>query len=207
MTDVYEFSVRHPVNMVLCKLVFFLMWIRLVESAAKNLQAELNHRKSKEDAWNRTSVDLVRASEVSAVTAKETCYESSPCFCGPDCPCVVPAGPLSLCGGEAVHSQAGRGQRRCCARGADQPVPPVRPVWHQQERRRLPAGWCLPPALQVSEATFTACKCALNAKLCGCYRCKFLAVGCQKFISSACLLEGPCRVCLVISGNQARAKV
>ncbi|NWY16762.1 ACOX1 oxidase, partial [Aphelocoma coerulescens] len=35
----------------------------LVESAAKNLQAELNHRKSKEDAWNRTSVDLVRASE------------------------------------------------------------------------------------------------------------------------------------------------
>ncbi|RLV99391.1 hypothetical protein DV515_00009971 [Chloebia gouldiae] len=36
---------------------------RLVESAAKNLQAELNHRKSKEDAWNRTSVDLVRASE------------------------------------------------------------------------------------------------------------------------------------------------
>ncbi|KAI1232341.1 hypothetical protein IHE44_0006797, partial [Lamprotornis superbus] len=36
---------------------------RLVESAAKNLQAELNHRRSKEDAWNRTSVDLVRASE------------------------------------------------------------------------------------------------------------------------------------------------
>ncbi|KAF4797346.1 peroxisomal acyl-coenzyme A oxidase 1 isoform X1 [Turdus rufiventris] len=35
----------------------------LVESAAKNLQAELNHRRSKEDAWNRTSVDLVRASE------------------------------------------------------------------------------------------------------------------------------------------------
>ncbi|KAF7249055.1 Peroxisomal acyl-coenzyme A oxidase 1 [Varanus komodoensis] len=36
---------------------------RLVEFAAKNLQAELNRRKSKEDAWNRTSVDLVRASE------------------------------------------------------------------------------------------------------------------------------------------------
>ncbi|XP_054026689.1 peroxisomal acyl-coenzyme A oxidase 1 isoform X2 [Dryobates pubescens] len=36
---------------------------RLVEAAAKNLQAELNHRKSKEEAWNRTSVDLVRASE------------------------------------------------------------------------------------------------------------------------------------------------
>ncbi|XP_048345909.1 peroxisomal acyl-coenzyme A oxidase 1 isoform X1 [Sphaerodactylus townsendi] len=35
---------------------------RLVEFAAKNLQAELN-RRSKEDAWNRTSVDLVRASE------------------------------------------------------------------------------------------------------------------------------------------------
>ncbi|XP_066470201.1 peroxisomal acyl-coenzyme A oxidase 1 isoform X2 [Tiliqua scincoides] len=36
---------------------------RLVEFAAKNLQTELNRRKSKEDAWNRTSVDLVRASE------------------------------------------------------------------------------------------------------------------------------------------------
>ncbi|KYO31180.1 peroxisomal acyl-coenzyme A oxidase 1 isoform X2 [Alligator mississippiensis] len=36
---------------------------RLVEAAAKNLQGELNHRESKEDAWNRTSVDLVRASE------------------------------------------------------------------------------------------------------------------------------------------------
>uniref|UniRef100_A0A8C3SCX7 Acyl-coenzyme A oxidase n=1 Tax=Chelydra serpentina TaxID=8475 RepID=A0A8C3SCX7_CHESE len=36
---------------------------RLVEAAAKNLQAELNRRKSQEDAWNRTSVDLVRASE------------------------------------------------------------------------------------------------------------------------------------------------
>ncbi|XP_025902542.1 peroxisomal acyl-coenzyme A oxidase 1 isoform X3 [Nothoprocta perdicaria] len=35
----------------------------LVEAAAKNLQAELNHRKSKEDAWNVTSVDLVRASD------------------------------------------------------------------------------------------------------------------------------------------------
>ncbi|XP_053155314.1 peroxisomal acyl-coenzyme A oxidase 1 isoform X2 [Hemicordylus capensis] len=36
---------------------------RMVEFAAKNLQAELNRRRSKEDAWNRTSVDLVRASE------------------------------------------------------------------------------------------------------------------------------------------------
>ncbi|XP_020014929.2 peroxisomal acyl-coenzyme A oxidase 1 isoform X1 [Castor canadensis] len=36
---------------------------RLVEIAAKNLQAELSHRKSKEVAWNLTSVDLVRASE------------------------------------------------------------------------------------------------------------------------------------------------
>ncbi|XP_067403689.1 peroxisomal acyl-coenzyme A oxidase 1 isoform X2 [Emydura macquarii macquarii] len=36
---------------------------RLVEAAAKNLQAELNRRKSQDDAWNRTSVDLVRASE------------------------------------------------------------------------------------------------------------------------------------------------
>ncbi|XP_074116882.1 peroxisomal acyl-coenzyme A oxidase 1 isoform X2 [Sminthopsis crassicaudata] len=36
---------------------------RLVEAAARNLQAELKHRKSKEIAWNLTSVDLVRASE------------------------------------------------------------------------------------------------------------------------------------------------
>ncbi|XP_040845577.1 peroxisomal acyl-coenzyme A oxidase 1 isoform X4 [Ochotona curzoniae] len=36
---------------------------RLVELAAKNLQAEVGHRKSKEVAWNLTSVDLVRASE------------------------------------------------------------------------------------------------------------------------------------------------
>ncbi|KAM7089321.1 peroxisomal acyl-coenzyme A oxidase 1 isoform 3-T3 [Ciconia maguari] len=43
--------------------VMMLQTARLVEAAAKNLQAELNHRKSKEDAWNRTSVDLVRASE------------------------------------------------------------------------------------------------------------------------------------------------
>ncbi|XP_061472230.1 peroxisomal acyl-coenzyme A oxidase 1 isoform X3 [Rhineura floridana] len=41
---------------------------RLVEFAAKNLQAELNRRKSKEDAWNRTSVDLVRASEGGILT-------------------------------------------------------------------------------------------------------------------------------------------
>ncbi|XP_062976396.1 peroxisomal acyl-coenzyme A oxidase 1 isoform X2 [Elgaria multicarinata webbii] len=43
--------------------VYKLRASRLVEFAAKNLQAELNRRKSKEDAWNRTSVDLVRASE------------------------------------------------------------------------------------------------------------------------------------------------
>ncbi|XP_030693589.1 peroxisomal acyl-coenzyme A oxidase 1 isoform X1 [Globicephala melas] len=36
---------------------------RLVEIAAKNLQAEVIHRKSKEVAWNLTSVDLVQASE------------------------------------------------------------------------------------------------------------------------------------------------
>ncbi|XP_074871003.1 peroxisomal acyl-coenzyme A oxidase 1 isoform X3 [Carettochelys insculpta] len=43
--------------------VYKLRASRLVEAAAKNFQAELNHRKSQEDAWNRTSVDLVRASE------------------------------------------------------------------------------------------------------------------------------------------------
>ncbi|XP_056673097.1 peroxisomal acyl-coenzyme A oxidase 1 isoform X2 [Monodelphis domestica] len=36
---------------------------RLVEAAAKNLQIEMKHKKSKEIAWNLTSVDLVRASE------------------------------------------------------------------------------------------------------------------------------------------------
>nr|KAF6454504.1 acyl-CoA oxidase 1 [Rousettus aegyptiacus] len=36
---------------------------RLVEIAAKALQAEMIHRKSKEVAWNLTSIDLVRASE------------------------------------------------------------------------------------------------------------------------------------------------
>ncbi|NWI16342.1 ACOX1 oxidase, partial [Crypturellus soui] len=35
----------------------------LVEAAAKNLQAELNRRKNKDDAWNVTSVDLVRATD------------------------------------------------------------------------------------------------------------------------------------------------
>lgn len=204
----YEFSVCHPVNVVLlCKRFFFVIWNRLVESAAKNLQAELNHRKSKEEAWNRTSVDLVRASEVSDVPAKETCCESSSWFCAPDCPSLVSAGPLSLCDSEAVHSQAGWGQWCRCPCSPDWPVPPVRPVRHQQERRWFPAGWSLPPALQISEARFTACRCALNAKLYGCYRCKFLAVGCQKFISSACLLEGFCRVSLVINRNQACAKV
>ncbi|XP_054989775.1 peroxisomal acyl-coenzyme A oxidase 1 isoform X1 [Sorex araneus] len=35
----------------------------LVEIAAKNLQAEVSHRRSREVAWNLTSVDLVRATE------------------------------------------------------------------------------------------------------------------------------------------------
>ena len=44
---------------------FFFFLNRLVEIAAKNLQIEVIHRKSKEVAWNLTSIDLVRASEVS----------------------------------------------------------------------------------------------------------------------------------------------
>ncbi|XP_077055236.1 peroxisomal acyl-coenzyme A oxidase 1 isoform X4 [Siphateles boraxobius] len=36
---------------------------KLVEMAAKNLQAELQHSKSNEDAWNNSSIDLVRASD------------------------------------------------------------------------------------------------------------------------------------------------
>ncbi|XP_069056300.1 peroxisomal acyl-coenzyme A oxidase 1 isoform X3 [Pleurodeles waltl] len=35
----------------------------LVEAAAKSVQAELNRRQAKEDAWNLSSVELVRASE------------------------------------------------------------------------------------------------------------------------------------------------
>ncbi|XP_059196333.1 peroxisomal acyl-coenzyme A oxidase 1 isoform X3 [Centropristis striata] len=35
----------------------------LVELAAKSIQQELQHRKSQEDAWNNSSVDLVRASD------------------------------------------------------------------------------------------------------------------------------------------------
>lgn len=37
---------------------------RLVETAAENLQVELQHSKSNEDAWNNSSIDLVRASDV-----------------------------------------------------------------------------------------------------------------------------------------------
>ncbi|KAJ8264118.1 hypothetical protein GJAV_G00145380 [Gymnothorax javanicus] len=36
---------------------------RLVETAAKNLQMEMQRSKTKEDAWNNTSIDLVRASD------------------------------------------------------------------------------------------------------------------------------------------------
>ncbi|KAM5274377.1 peroxisomal acyl-coenzyme A oxidase 1 isoform 4-T4 [Ctenodactylus gundi] len=43
--------------------VYKLRAARLVDIAAKNLKAEMSHRKSKEVAWNLTSVDLVRASE------------------------------------------------------------------------------------------------------------------------------------------------
>lgn len=37
----------------------------LVELAAKSIQLELQCRKSQEDAWNNSSIDLVRASDVS----------------------------------------------------------------------------------------------------------------------------------------------
>ncbi|XP_056599771.1 peroxisomal acyl-coenzyme A oxidase 1 isoform X1 [Triplophysa dalaica] len=36
---------------------------KLVETAAKGIQVELQHGKSNEDAWNNTSIDLVRASD------------------------------------------------------------------------------------------------------------------------------------------------
>jgi len=71
---------------LLHNLFLFLLFNRLVESAAKNLQAELNHRKSKEEAWNRTSVDLVRASEVSYAPDKEIWYKSFSSLREPDSP-------------------------------------------------------------------------------------------------------------------------
>lgn len=37
----------------------------LVELAAKSIQQELQQRKSQEDAWNNSAIDLVRASDVS----------------------------------------------------------------------------------------------------------------------------------------------
>lgn len=40
---------------------------RLIDIAAKSLQGEMSHRKSKEVAWNLTSVGLVRATDVSGV--------------------------------------------------------------------------------------------------------------------------------------------
>ena len=39
----------------------------LVELAAKSIQQELQNRKCQEDAWNNSSIDLVRASDVSSV--------------------------------------------------------------------------------------------------------------------------------------------
>ncbi|XP_033623217.1 peroxisomal acyl-coenzyme A oxidase 1 isoform X3 [Fukomys damarensis] len=43
--------------------IYKLRAARLIDIAAKNLQAEVSHRQSREEAWNLTSVDLVRASE------------------------------------------------------------------------------------------------------------------------------------------------
>lgn len=39
----------------------------LVDLAAKSIQQELQRRKSQEDAWNNSAIDLVRASDVSSV--------------------------------------------------------------------------------------------------------------------------------------------
>lgn len=49
---------------------------RLIEIAAKNLKTHMSHRKSKEVAWNLTSVDLVRASEVSGGLPSLLCCPS-----------------------------------------------------------------------------------------------------------------------------------
>lgn len=45
---------------------FFPCLSSLVELAAKSIQQELQHRKSQEDAWNNSAIDLVRSSDVSS---------------------------------------------------------------------------------------------------------------------------------------------
>lgn len=49
-----------------CNCVYmFVFGCSLVELAAKSIQQELQNRKSQEDAWNNSAIDLVRASDVS----------------------------------------------------------------------------------------------------------------------------------------------
>lgn len=43
----------------------FYFSLSLVELAAKNIQQDLQRRKSEEDAWNNNAIDLVKASDVS----------------------------------------------------------------------------------------------------------------------------------------------
>lgn len=47
-------------------MIFFFLLSSLVELAAKSIQQELQHRKSQEDAWNNSAIDLVRSSDVSS---------------------------------------------------------------------------------------------------------------------------------------------
>lgn len=47
----------------------------LVEMAAKSIQQELQRRKSQEDAWNNSAIDLVRASDVSSGFCLPVCVQ------------------------------------------------------------------------------------------------------------------------------------
>lgn len=73
---------------------------RLVEVAAKNLQAEISHRSSREVAWNLTSVDLVRASEVGPDSQSGQCSVSPSVLTSPSSSLpstfTIPLSPSSL---------------------------------------------------------------------------------------------------------------
>lgn len=60
-----------------------LLLYSLVELAAKSIQQELQHRKSEEDAWNNSAIDLVRASDVSSVLCVWECVCGRMCARAP----------------------------------------------------------------------------------------------------------------------------
>lgn len=57
--------------------VVYVVDLSLVETAAKSLQTELQHNKSQEDAWNNSSLELLRASDVGLFTFIHTLSQSN----------------------------------------------------------------------------------------------------------------------------------